>query len=163
MSDSEIYSAEFDDWNTSFWRVYREQRKGIKVSGEKDTSFSQQQQNSRFPTYLFFSFDPTHSIQIVISAILLFAFNFCQQKLIILLKSWKFSAYPCGVGTLRLCILCMHETQHLEMYIITPGTPEGCSKTIKFIIVIVFYNDSKAQTLKDKLRVECLSFDYYIL
>ena len=45
----------------------------------------------------------------------------------------------------------MHATQHLEMYIITPGTPGGCSKTIKFIIVIVFYNDSKSQTLKDKL------------
>ena len=45
----------------------------------------------------------------------------------------------------------MQATQHLDTYFITPGTLGGCSKTIKFIIVIVFYNDSKAQTLKDKL------------
>ena len=76
MSGSDFCCEGFET-GTHHFGVVRKQRKGIKVSGERDTPLSQQQQYSRVPTYLLFSVGPTHSIEIVISAILLF-FCCCQ-------------------------------------------------------------------------------------
>ena len=76
MSDSGFCSEGFVTGTRHFGAV-TEHRKGIKVSGQRDKPFTTTTIIFKFSTYLFFCFGPKHSIEIVISAILLF-FCCCQ-------------------------------------------------------------------------------------